>query len=289
MRNNKIKKSVVDMIKLFFEKTGLRSDHKKMYEEFIKKIKSRYLIIKLAEHKGEFKIDVRSHITKRIFLQGSYEKEELKTIKKYLKKNIDVIDVGANIGLYTIFFANIISAENKVFAIEPTKQAYEYLCDNIVRNRLTEKILLYKGVVTNKPGKYQINFIPGLEEYSSLRKINHPVVKNKKSLNEEVKGQTIDNIVKKYKLKPGFIKLDAEGAEKLILEGAFNTLSIYRPIIFSELSDKLLQVYNTNSQEVIGILEKFKYKVNYLNDENINKKRLGQIMAVPICKKTIKK
>ena len=59
-------------------------------------------------------------------------------------------------------------------------------------------------------------------------------------MTETVETNTLDHFVEHYQLKPGFIKIDAEGAEGLIFEKGMKTITKHLPVIFAEISDRLL-------------------------------------------------
>ncbi len=207
-------------------------------------------------------IDIRSVIFERLFIRRSYEVDGLRVIQKYVQADLDVLDVGANIGLFTIYFARKISTSARVLAIEPTPAALSFLSRNIEINDVSRSVIVYNGVVTDKPGEYTIMSIDGREEFSTLS-TNMEQLSGRGGFPMElvVHGQTIDNLVSVNGLKPGFIKIDIEGAEFLALQGAKNTLQNFHPVIYSELVDAYLQNFGTSSAQVVEYLRQFGYKV----------------------------
>ena len=74
-------------------------------------------------------------------------------------------------------------------------------------------------------------------------------------------GDTINNLVASYKLNPGIIVIDVEGAEMKVLKGSSAVLMRYKPIIILELVDNLLKNQESSSREVLGFLEELGYVV----------------------------
>lgn len=216
--------------------------------------------IAVEEFQGMFSIDRRSDIFERIVIDGYYEPDLVRYCKKYLVGNRDVLDVGANIGLYTVMFAKNIHG-GRVLAVEPTKNALIRLRKNIVLNQVEERIVVFEGVVTDKVSKITIRMIPGKEEYSSIGVMEHPSIAKEQSISEEVDSITIDDLVGRFNLDPGFMKVDVEGGEHLVFRGADKTLSTSRPIILSELSDFLLSRNGGSSMEVVNLLRRYDYDV----------------------------
>jgi FkbM family methyltransferase len=217
-------------------------------------------VIKVKEFDGIFAIDVRSDLFFRIVIQKSYEPKLVNYCIKYLDKNRDVIDVGANIGFYTILFAKNLN-NKKVLSIEPTKNAAQRLSHNVELNDVTKNVVIFEGVASNMNGTMEIKTIVGKEEYSSLGVMKHPSIIKDKYITQKVMSMTIDNLVKQNFLDPGFIKVDAEGVEHLVFEGAQNVLKEKRPIILSELSDFLLKENGSSSKEIINLIKNCKYDI----------------------------
>jgi FkbM family methyltransferase len=254
----------------------------KYYSHIFSMVREGSLVLDIPEFQGVFEMDCRSNFLRLVIQGGGYEKEIVDIIKKNINPLGDAIDVGANIGLFTILFSKLILDNNKVLSIEPTPTAVKYLRKNIERNN-SKNTIIYEGVATNVKGNCQINIIAGMEEYSSIGKISHFAVRGKKYDSYSVKGDTIDNLVENYDISPGFIKVDTEGAEYLVFSGAVNVIKKYKPIILSELSDNLMANLGNNSQEVISILKEFDYKI--IDIENsalfIKKPFNGTILAIP--------
>jgi FkbM family methyltransferase len=240
-------------------------------------------ILNVEEFKGEFCFDVRSHLFKRLVVDSYYEPELAKLCSSYVNPQRDVIDVGANIGLFTVMLAKEINESRKVLAIEPTENASFRLFQNVERNGVKDKVEVFKGVASTTSGSIEIKTIAGKEEYSSIGNIAHPIVDTEKYVMEKVDSKTIDDLVSVYSVDPGFMKIDVEGCEHLVLSGAQSTLQNKRPIIISELSDFLLNQNGSSSEEVIQIIKVNDYDVFDPLDPSSKpgSKEFGDIICFP--------
>lgn len=216
-------------------------------------------VIRVDEFKGVFAIDPHSDLFYRVVMQKCYEPQLVKFCLKYLDENRDVIDVGANIGFYTVMFAKNIAQQRKVLSIEPTRNALKNLRRNIELNGVIDKIEVFEGVASNRKGVAEIKTIKGKEEYSSLGEMKLPNIQNEKWVSEEVISATLDELVEEKSLDPGFIKVDVEGAEHLVFEGAQKVLGDKRPIIFAELHHSLLRQKGSSAKEVINLIIAHEY------------------------------
>ncbi len=252
------------------------------YDEFRKKIVDGTVILQSVNFCGEFEIDSRSDILKRFFFEGEYERENTKKAIKYVSLEKDILDIGANIGLYTVFFAKI-NPGRRVLAIEPTNHAMELLERNLQRNGIKDSVVLYKGVATDQECEVQITLIPGMEEYSTIgEKMAYQVDAHPKIQSYQVPGNKIDYLVEKYKLTPGFIKIDTEGSEFKVLSGAAQVLKKYRPVLLSELDDKYLTKFGNTSLEVINLLKDYGYQViDLMTEQEPRIPFSGEILAIP--------
>lgn len=241
------------------------------------------LVVRVPDFEGSFEVDARSDTLKRLLKYKHYEPYLAEIAKKHINPERDVLDIGANIGLFSTLAAKNISSRNKVLSVEPTPLALKYLRGNIQRNNIQESVIIYEGAATDNPGNRLINIIPGKEEYSSLSNIVHPPALGKKFEALEVHSDTVDNLVSKFNLKPGFIKIDTEGGEYKVLKGALATITKLKPVIVSELIDNLLQSFGDSSAKVINLLEDNGYNVFNARqlDLPVQVPFDGEILALP--------
>ncbi len=253
----------------------------KFYNELFRNVESGSLVVRVREFGGSFEIDFRSHILRRILEHHSYEPILASLAGKLIDPNKDVIDVGSNVGFFTVLASQIIGSRHKVLAIEPTPSGLLLLKKNIRRNSRAHSVIVYGGVAMDRKGSFPLNIIPGMEEYSSIGKELHPCTLNISRQTTIVEGDTIDNLVSRYKLRPGFMKIDVEGAEYQALKGALKTLRKYRPVIVCELSDILLRGFGVHSGMVVRLLTKIGYRVTAIDspEKGIQEPFIGDILA----------
>jgi FkbM family methyltransferase len=239
-------------------------------------------VIRIDEFSGEFAVDSHSDLFSRIVIYKHYEPQLVKLCMRYFDATRDVIDVGANIGLYTVMFAKHLS-RTKVLAIEPTRNAIRRLRRNIEMNGVGDNVEVFEGVASDRNGLVEIKTIRGKEEYSSLGEMNHPSIANEEWVLEAVQSATLDDLVEDKAFDPGFLKVDVEGVENLVFKGAENVLKDKRPIILSELSDFLLRKNGSSAEEVIDRIKAHEYDVvDPVNPSiQLRAKDFGDILCFP--------
>jgi len=186
------------------------------------------------------------------------------TYEKHLKKFFDLkegvfLDVGANLGKYTIMMAKRLKDKGLVVGIEPEGHTLELLKKNVKINNLKNVFIVGKAC-SSKNGKSTF-YLEGTT-YSggthSLKKDTHHVGKI------IVDVETLDSIVSRLNIKRvDLIKIDVEGSEVDVLKGAQKILKTYHPKIICESLNK------ESEEEITKILKKFKYTTKRVHKENV--------------------
>ncbi len=218
------------------------------------------LCLRVKEFDGDFHVDARSALFRRLVHSGHYEPELSALCREKADPDRDVLDIGANVGFHAVLFGKILRA-GKVFSVEPTNKALARLKQNIELNGVSEKVVIHHGAVSDGAGEITIKTIPGREEFSSIGNLEHPAAQGQAFNLETVNTATIDQLVEQYQLNPGFVKVDVEGVEHLVFRGASQLLSKHRPVIVAELTDPLLKSNGSSAAEVVEMIERYDYQV----------------------------
>lgn len=229
---------------------------------FFKKIIPKIIILLLKikkKQKGFFQIqdfwlflDFNEPVDREIIIFKEYETTEVKALSNYFKKFkiTNFIDVGANCGFYTFYFAKKFPSIN-VFSFEPNNDAFEKLNKSYHRNYGNIKIFNFGFSNTNSILKMR-----------SLKKNNHiqsggSTINHKKVLlNSEVVYDAsfkIGDEVLDIKNNTIAIKIDIEGHELNALKGLKNTLLKNKTIL-------QIEIFNENYYQVDNFLKSLNFK-----------------------------
>jgi len=238
--------------------------------------------VKVDEFQGEFVIGPRSHLLHRILATGHYEPDLVKLFLSHLDPDRDVIDVGANIGFFTVLAARHL-ASGRVFGAEPTRAAFARLQQNVASNGVADKVILFNGLVSDALEDRAIRIVPGREEYSSVGAMVHPSIAGQELVTETIQAKPLDVLVKEHDLKPGLIKVDVEGAEAMVFAGAEETLKTHRPVVISECSRPLLERNGTSPEAIIALFDRCGYDVHDPHDPRAKPgaRDFSDIVAIP--------
>jgi FkbM family methyltransferase len=238
----------------------------RFYDSLFAMVEGGSAVVRIPAFQGSFEIDLHSHILKRVLMEKQFEPEIVEIAGRYVDSTKDVLDIGANVGLFTVLFAKTICESSRVLAVEPTTQALKYLRGNIERNGCSQSVVVFEGVAADTQGDFQIHVIPGLSEYTSVGQLVHHSVQKMPAEKIVVQGDTVDKLVDAFNLRPGFVKIDVEGAEYLVLRGAMQTLKEFQPVIFAELSEKMLASCGATPEMVISLLQHSGYRIVPVGD-----------------------
>ncbi len=160
--------------------------------------------------------------------QGDWFEYEIKFLRKLIKPGMNVIDIGANYGLYSLTMARAVTDSGHVWAFEPASSTIGYLQQSIRLNQFANITLIEQGL-SDKQG--EANFY--LAANSELNSLNP---KQQTGPVEVVKLTTLDQCLADYDWPQiDFIKLDAEGEEGRILESSGKLLRQMSPLVMFEL------------------------------------------------------
>ena len=167
-----------------------------------------------------------------------------------------LIDVGSSTGSFGLLSA--LHPDLTVYAFEPVPLTYEVLNENVKLNGLQDKVSThpigisnYDGmgvayVVTADGGK-GVSIVDGSPAY-------HKVVEQ---LN--IRVLTLDTFCSKHGVVPTFIKIDVEGAEQLVLEGATGIIEKYHPFLLFEYSQENADQFGLTMSKTIEMVESWGY------------------------------
>ncbi len=177
----------------------------------------------------EVNITVRDNGLWQLIQKNEFETECFNHLSHILRKGMKVMDVGAGFGIYTLLFSVLLGDEGRVYAFEPDPVSSKILYDNVRKNRL-RNVSIDNRCLSNNSG-YTIlksrrwgtgnsTMMDYLDKYAPLQ-IRVPTT-------------TIDNFCREERFVPDGIKIDVEGAEGLVLEGARTVIEKHAPWVLME-------------------------------------------------------
>lgn len=177
--------------------------------------------------------DLRSYTENYVPWTGEYEGKIIDSLLNIVPKNMNVVDIGGNVGYWTINLANHIDEGSKVFVFEPVLNNFQRIKEMVKLNNLNKQTKLLNYGLGDKLENVDFE-IGDYDKRNKATTFNATLKQNKKG---GVKVVSLDSIYKKIKLNSvGFIKIDIEGYEVKFLKGAVNFFKDNRPIVYGEFT-----------------------------------------------------
>ena len=217
-----------------------------------------------------YKLFLDQYDTNGYSLMKVDKNDELQIIRNIIKKGDTVIDVGANIGFFTLFFRSLVGDNGKIIAFEPEKKNFEILKKNIQVNNL-RNVEIHNLALGSENKNLRMILSENVGEHRIFNeKDTLNLNSNEKTEFTDVKVVKLDDFVK----TANFVKFDAEGYEVEILKGMPNLLK-QNIVIFSDFYVRLLKKHN-DPKDFFNILEdnNFKFFNVRKNLEKIDKNKI---------------
>jgi len=178
----------------------------------------------------------------------------MEQLQRYEKATL--IDVGAHTGCYTLLAKHHLGLT--VHAFEPVPLTYEVLKENVFLNELADRVTVRRRGVTNYTGLGTLYAVKS-PEGSGISMVDGKPAHHKDVTAEKVSVTSLDDYCELHNLKPTFIKIDTEGGEKMVLQGAKQTLKKYHPFLICEISSENTSQYGYHTHEIVKLVEELGY------------------------------
>jgi FkbM family methyltransferase len=165
-----------------------------------------------------------------VLMSGGFEKAETEFAIEQARPGTVAIDVGANVGMFTVPLALAVGPSGRVLTIEPSPENVERLEKNVDLN-LLENVVVEPIAVSDKPEQLALQLAsdPGFHSTAEIAE--------SRSVDESltVQAETLDEVwLRAHAPNVSFIKIDTEGSEDAVLRGAEQILRACRPALLVE-------------------------------------------------------
>jgi FkbM family methyltransferase len=204
--------------------------------EYIQFKKSK--LIRVGEYRNLYKLPSKKlmllnksgYIDNQIIQRGVFEPKSTALVNQFVKEGDVVIDVGANIGYYTIMCSELVGHSGHVYAFEPTQHFGKVLKENLSLNNVANVSVFDYGL-SNVATSVTIDIGP------SSATLHSPQGYDEVVNNEQIRLIPFNDFIKDNNLnRVDFIKIDVDGHEPYFFEGAWDVLDLFNVVILFEIS-----------------------------------------------------
>ncbi len=194
------------------------------------------------------------------YSRGTNELPVQQALADHLRVGDIVVDVGCNVGFYSLIAARLVGSTGRVEAFEPVAECAAVAAANARRNHF-DNINVHTVAVASFEGTVE------------LLKARHPggATISADDLPHDFTGSvmvpsvTLDALAQRGQLpSPDFVKIDVEGAELQVLEGMENLLDTASPIVLCEVDDADVSAVDAKAEAVTSKLSDHRYAVRRL-------------------------
>jgi FkbM family methyltransferase len=180
-------------------------------------------------------------------------------LRELVTRGSTVIDVGANIGFFSLRFARWVGPSGRVIAIEPEVNNIVSLRRRIARAELSDVVTCIQAAAADTSGCLRLAVNPG-----------HPGDHHLSNDGERVVAVTLDDVVAADPRPVTLVKIDVQGAESLVLDGARRLIRNHRPALFVEVHEQSLARLGSSGRELIESLLGLDYVAHRLKRNGIS-------------------
>lgn len=187
------------------------------------------------------------YIGKSLHLYGEFSQGEADLFTQIIKEGDVLVEAGANIGAHTVHLAQLVGETGRVYAFEPQRLVFQTLCGNLALNSLPN-VFAYQEALGAEPGTLMVPClsVDVPHNWGGVSLVNA-------TSGDKVQVRTIDSLGLE---KCAFIKVDVEGMEWAVLEGAASTITRLRPLLYVELDSG-----DQYDDQLVANIKKMGYRV----------------------------
>ncbi|MGA9755434.1 MAG: FkbM family methyltransferase [Desulfobaccales bacterium] len=247
----------------YLSKFPLRDGKAFLYERLHAALKpgNRYAVVRLD--KGfRMKLDLQDPEQMKVYFYGHYhERYEADLVQRLMEGDEVFWDVGANVGYFTLVAATALTNRGQIVAFEPGRNAYARLTENLALNAY-RNIKAYPVAVADREGEAVLHVAGDIADSSASL---YPAGRGQAG-REVCRTVALDHFLRSEGLRPpDLIKLDAEGAELAVLQGAEGLIQDSPPLWLMEMEEKNLKAAGASKAAIADFLTGYGYRAAHLS------------------------
>lgn len=197
---------------------------------------------------SRFSFDLSDWMQRHIYA-GSFERDETKIVRRVLRPGMTFVDVGANLGYYTALASRLVGASGSVFAFDPSEYAFPRLSRMIEVSGLAN-VRAFQCGLADTAGE---RLLFGAVDEDNYDMHTATMVPNDDPHRAVVRTDTLDHMAEQLNIeKIDFMKIDVDGFEPLVLQGAAGLLAERRiSHIMFECTEERFNRMNSSTAELV--------------------------------------
>lgn len=185
--------------------------------------------------------------------KGLLEAGPITGLSTCVPRGSTVIDVGANIGFFTVRFARWVGPDGRVIAVEPELRNVQSLRRRVEGSGMSDRVDCIHAAAADRPGTLRLAITPG-----------HPGDHHLADVGVPVRAVSLDELTRGSVRPVSLVKIDVQGAETLVLEGARRLIEEQRPAMFVEVDGPSLSRSGSSPRQLLELVIGYGYRPHRL-------------------------
>ena len=202
-------------------------------------------------------------------VKACYEPHVISYVQSNLEPGATVVDIGANVGFFSLAVLALIPGST-VHMFEPSPVSRGHLAQSIAKNSLESRVRLNPYALYSEPG--EMDFCVHPEKYAAFDGLRDTrSVKDSTPIHIKVPVTTLDIYLTQAGVKHlDLVKIDVEGAEMFVLQGAEDTLKELRPRVLFEVGQQNLDPYGLRPEHIYGFFQEHGYRMQDIQGQPLS-------------------
>jgi len=219
--------------------------------------------------------------SRALFVSGEYEPVSMAALERFLSPGTVFLDVGANVGLYTLMGSRSVGPTGHVYSFEPSSRELAVLRRNVSISECPN-VTVVPAAVADRMGTGTLHVAAGRHrgQNTLAPSFGYPGVDEERE--EPVAIVCLDELYRVGDIRrPDVIKIDAEGSELQVFQGAKALLREAMPVVAFEVNDTLLRASGASPGAVADFLIALGYRLHRLDDDTGELVRVERLDDTP--------
>jgi FkbM family methyltransferase len=218
-----------------------------------------------------WELDLSEGIDFAIYLRGGFEPGTLQEYRRLVRAGFFVLDIGANIGSHTLPLAQLVGPSGRVYSFEPTDCAFEKQRRNLSLNPdLSKRVCAVQAMLVGRAPRKPAA-IPSTWPLDRRGKRDlHPTHLGRFNALDGAELLRLDDWTAREQPRSiDFVKIDVDGYEIDVIEGAGQTLSRYKPVMMMEFAPYIFSERRRSFPELLEALSALGYRARTVSGKSL--------------------
>jgi FkbM family methyltransferase len=228
------------------------------YNSFLQMLYGKRGIVRVLNGREKVRLRPRYRL-----IRDYYESKLCQSLEQIVHTGDVVLEVGANVGVFTILLARWVGRTGHVYALEPNPHARAALEDHLRLNMVADRVSVIPAAISSESGRSTF-YVQGSSGEGTLSS-GHSRLSKAEGIDVEV--TTIDEFCSARRITPALIKIDIEGFELHALRGSLQQLSRQRPILAVEMHPAHWPEIGVTAGDIVELISAASYHVHPLQGQ----------------------